>query len=193
MTELTAQIAQAAAPWVLEHGLDYASAKRKAVAGLGLPDRTAMPDNAALEAALREHIALFLQDSQPAELLTLRRTALVWMKRLAQFRPHLSGAVWNGTATQHSLISLQLFADDTKMVDIWLLNEHVAFDLSEQTGVDGKPTVCLVLTVQCPGFEFNTGIVLLVHEHDALRQAKRSNALGQALRGDLATVEAILA
>ena len=186
------EIAQAAAPWVLEHGLDYASAKRKAVAALDLPQRTPLPDNALMEAALHEHIALFLQETQPAELLALRQLARAWMLRLAEFRPHLSGAVWNGTATQHSMVSLQLFADDPKMVDICLLNQHVRFDVEELTGVDGKPAVCLVLGVQCAEFELQTGVGLLVHGHDALRQAKRNNAAGLPLRGDLAAVDGLL-
>ncbi len=55
----------------------------------------------------------FCADTQPAELQALRELAALWMERLAEFRPHLSGAVWRGTATRLNDIHLQLYCDDT--------------------------------------------------------------------------------
>ncbi|MEK9953122.1 MAG: hypothetical protein VW687_13325, partial [Curvibacter sp.] len=81
------EIAAAAARLVVEEGLEYGPAKRRAVKQLGLPQRTALPDNDAVEDAVREHIALFCADTQPAELQALRRLAQHWMERLAPFRP----------------------------------------------------------------------------------------------------------
>ena len=43
-----------------------------------------------------------LQEIHEAELAALRELALQWMHRVAEFRPHLSGAVWRGTATRLS-------------------------------------------------------------------------------------------
>jgi hypothetical protein len=60
-----------------------------------------------LEEAVREYIELFCGDTQPQELQALRELALVWMDRLQEFRPHLAGAVWRGTATRLSDIYLQ--------------------------------------------------------------------------------------
>ncbi len=187
-----AEIAAAAAPWILEEGMDYGHAKRKARDELGLPDRCALPDNAAMDAALREHIALFLSDSQPHELRSLRRLAVDWMRRLAAFRPFLSGAVWSGLATRHSPITLQLFCDDPKMVDIHLINAQVEFDLDVATGVDGKDVVRLTTYPNCDGLGETVPVCLLVHELDAQRNARRSDALGQSLRGDLTAVEHLL-
>lgn len=183
-SSIPSEIAQSAAAWVLEHGLDYGSAKRKARSALGLPDRSALPSNAELEAAMREHIDLYLSDTQPRELAAMRELALTWMQRLAPFRPYLCGGVWNGLATQQHAIYLQLFADDAKMVDIWLLNEKIAFDLTEHTGVAGKPVPTLVLQPQCRELGTTIPLALAVHEHDDLRQAKRLDDSGQPLRGD---------
>src|SRR5690606_4572956 len=103
------EIAAVAARMVVEEGLDFAAAKRRAIKQMGLGVRTAMPDNATMEAAVREYIAVFCSDAQVEELRALRETALLWMERLLRFRPHLSGAVWHGWATRHSDIHLHLF------------------------------------------------------------------------------------
>ena len=66
------QIAAAAATMVVEEGLEYGPAKRRAVKQLGLPARTALPDNDLVESAVRDYIALFCADTQPAELAALR-------------------------------------------------------------------------------------------------------------------------
>jgi hypothetical protein len=103
---------------VVEEGLEYGPAKRRAVKQLGLPARTALPGNDEIEDEVREYIELFCADTQPGELLALRRLAAVWMMRLAEFRPHLGGAVWHGTATCLSDIYIQLFCDDSKSAEI---------------------------------------------------------------------------
>ena len=75
------EIAAMAARMVVEEGLDAGAAKRRAVKQLGLPTRTALPDNDTLERAVEEHIALFCADTQPQELRALREVALEWMQR----------------------------------------------------------------------------------------------------------------
>ena len=77
------EIAATAARLVVEEGLEYGPAKRRAVKLLGLNARAALPDNAEVEDAVREYITLFCADTQPGELLALRRLALVWMERMA--------------------------------------------------------------------------------------------------------------
>ncbi|MEY4123490.1 MAG: hypothetical protein RL770_71 [Pseudomonadota bacterium] len=123
MADLTDEIAASAAQWVVEEGLEYGPAKRRALKVLGLPPRTPLPNNEQVEAQVREYIELFCADSQPQELLALRQHALMWMTRLAEFRPYLGGAVWHGTATRLSDIYLQLFCDDAKSCEIDLINK----------------------------------------------------------------------
>ena len=109
-TTLSCEIAQAAARLVVEEGLEYGPAKRSAVKLLALPARTPLPGNEVVEDAVREHIALFCADTQPAELRALRRVALGWMDRMAAFRPYLGGAVWHGTATECRIFICNCFA-----------------------------------------------------------------------------------
>src|SRR5665213_4320712 len=111
METLKSEIAAAAARVVVEEGLEYGPAKRRALKQLGLPSRTQLPGNDEVEQAVREYIDLFCADTQPAELAALRRLALSWMERMAPFRPYLGGAVWRGTATRLSDIYIQLFCD----------------------------------------------------------------------------------
>src|SRR6266446_4563026 len=129
--DLKTAVAASAARWIAEEGCDYATAKRRAVRellGEAAGALGAMPDNALVESELRRYLRLFAADSQPAQLATLRRLALRWMRRLAQFNPHLVGAVLNGTATGHSGVHLNLYADSAKDVEIFLLNQSLSFD-----------------------------------------------------------------
>ena len=99
MSEALEAIAVTAARLVVEEGMEYAAAKRKAARELGRrsSSRLELPANEAVEDEVRTHIAIFHADTQPGELQELRRVALRWMQRLAEFRPHLAGAAWRGT------------------------------------------------------------------------------------------------
>ena len=73
---MKAEIAATAARLVVEEGLEYGPAKRRAIRHLGLPSRSAMPGNDELEDAVLDYIAIFCADTQPVELTALRRLAL---------------------------------------------------------------------------------------------------------------------
>ena len=81
MTTLQAEIAATAAALIVEEGLEYGPAKRRAVKQLALSGRAELPGNDQIEEAVREYITLFCGDTQPAELAALRALALVWMER----------------------------------------------------------------------------------------------------------------
>ncbi len=188
----TAEIANAAARLVVEEGLDWGSAKRRAVRDLGLPARTALPDNDQVEDAVREYIELFCADTQPGELLALRRLALVWMERLEAFRPHLTGAVWHGTATRLSDIYLQLFCDDCKSAEIALIDHHVDYEPRTVTGFHGESVEALTLGAMCPELQTMVGVHLLVYDLDDLRGALRPDSRGRLPRGDIAAVRRLV-
>jgi len=117
------RIAQAAARLIAEHGItDWSLAKRKAARQLQLPEREALPADDEVQAALAEHHALFARDTHDEQLREQREQALAWMRRLAQFAPHLTGGVAEGWATEHSDIRLELVAEDAKAVELALLN-----------------------------------------------------------------------
>jgi hypothetical protein len=66
---LTAEIAAAAARLVVEEGLEYGAAKRRAARDLSAGRRSvSLPGNDEVEDEVRAYIDLFRADSQPAEL-----------------------------------------------------------------------------------------------------------------------------
>jgi hypothetical protein len=192
MDSVKSEIAATAARLVVEEGLEYGPAKRRAIKQLGLGPRTALPDNDALEDAVRDYVQLFCADTQPAELAALRRLAALWMERLAQFRPHLCGAVWHGTATRLSDIYLQLFCDDPKSAEIVLIEQGVDYDARSVTGFNGGAVDALSLSTMSPELGEHIGVHLMIHDHDDLRGALRPDARGRQPRGDLADLRALM-
>ncbi len=186
------EIAATAARMVVEEGLEYGVAKQRAVKQMRLPPRTALPSNDVVEAEVRDYLDLFCADTQPTELRALRELALVWMKRLEVFRPHLGGAVWRGTATRLSDIYLQLFCDDSKSTEIELINQGCDYQVTRVTGFQGQPVDALSLSVACPALQTHVGLHLLIHDHDDLRGALKPDVQGRSWRADLQTLKRIL-
>jgi hypothetical protein len=127
-----ASIATAAARLMVEDGIvDFHQAKRKAARQLGLPEHTAYPDNAEVEAELRVYRGLYQEEGHPEMIRALRQTALGLLELFADFSPWLAGSVLDGTAGEHSHIDILLFADSAKEVEIFLLNRGIAFEHAE--------------------------------------------------------------
>lgn len=184
-------LTSAAARLVVEDGLEYGPAKHKAARDL-LRRRARvaeLPSNEAIEEGVREYLALFMADSQPAELLALRHLALRWMDRLAEFRPHLAGAVWRGTATRRSAIQIELYCDDPKAAEIALLNQHVDFQFAGQ----GDSHDVLALLDHCPDLSEPIHLFVHVFDRDALRGGLKPDARGRTWRGDRDALARLLA
>ena len=186
------EIAAVAARLVVEEGLEFGSAKRRAIKQMGLPARTPLPDNDVLEREVEDYIAIFCADTQPSELLALRQLAVIWMERLEAFRPHLGGQVWHGTATRHSDVYLQLFCDDSKSAELALINQDVPYEVRSVIGFQGETVDALSIHAFVRAFNEHVGVHLLVYDFDDLRGALRSDARGRKPRGDLAAVRALL-
>ena len=185
MTSDTAQeIAATAARVVVEEGMEFGPAKRRAVRELGLSPRQALPDNDLLEREVFDYVQLFCADTQPQELLALRQLALTWMRRLEEFRPHLSGAVWRGTATRLSDIYIQLFCDDSKQAELQLLDKGVRFEVSSVSGFQGETVDALSIHSRCPVLNEDIGVHLMVYDYDDLRGALLPDSRGKPMRGD---------
>ncbi|WP_202635705.1 hypothetical protein [Rugosibacter aromaticivorans] len=122
-------IAIAAARLMAEDGLtDYAAAKRKAARSLGAENGEGLPTNEEVQIELRAYQLIYQEDEQNDRLQALRQTALRAMQLLNEFQPRLTGAVLDGTAARYSPIHLQLVADSSKDVEIWLLTNQITFD-----------------------------------------------------------------
>lgn len=192
LSSATQEIAQTAARMVVEEGLEWAAAKRRAVKQLGLPARTQLPDNDALEEAVREYIEIFCADTQPQELRALRELALVWMERVQEFRPHLAGAVWRGTATRMSDIYIQLFCDDSKSAEIALINRNVQYDVTQTSGFNGEVVDALSISSLCKPLGENVGVHLMVYDYNDLRGALKPDSQGRRPRGDTDALRQLL-
>lgn len=190
--ELSLEIAATAARLVVEDGMEYGPAKQRALKTLGLPKRTALPDNELLEEQVREYLALFCADTQPAELQALRELAALWMERLAEFRPHLCGAVWRGTATRLSPVHLQLFCDDSKAAEIALLNWRVDYEVGSTAGPRGQSVDQLLIAAPCRALNESVTLALTILDHDDLRGALKPDSRGRPERGDLTALRRLL-
>jgi len=193
MDNLQLEIAATAAALVVDEGMDYGPAKKRALKSLGLPPRTPLPDNLAVEAAVREHIALFHADTQPQVLQALRALALQWMERLAAFDPHLGGAVWHGTATGHSDMHLHLFSDDPKAVELWLINQNQDYEARLAVGLQGREVPALSMECRHPDFPAGVPVHLYVNDTLSRRGALLPDDAGRRPRGNLAQVRKLLA
>jgi hypothetical protein len=186
------EITAIAARLVVEEGLDFGSAKRRAAKQIGAGTRGGLPDNEALELAVEEYIAIFCADTQPSELRALRELALVWMERLARFSPHLGGAVWHGTATRHSDIYLQLFCEDSKAAEIALIDMGVRFEARSVPGFQGALVDALSVHVRSDAIQENIGLHLMVYDHDDIRGALQPDARGRRPRGNASALRHLI-
>lgn len=184
------EIASRAAALIVDDGMGYGAAKRLAAEQLGLQRAGELPDQAALLAAVREHIAVFCPEDQARTLLVMRDIALRWMTRLSDFRPNISGAVWNGTATGHSDIHLSLFCDDPKELQFLLIDKKVRLEEGSSTNAKGQEVPVLVIMEHCPELKQRVLIHLTVLGFDDLRNLPKGDVHGEALRGTAQALKA---
>ncbi|MFZ5593011.1 MAG: hypothetical protein ACOY4D_01880 [Pseudomonadota bacterium] len=174
-------LALEAARIMVEEGVaDYSAAKRKAAGRLGAADTRNLPGNDEIEQALVEYLRLFKSQSQSVKIKELRQTAVQAMRFLERFNPRLVGAVLNGTAAEHSAITLHVFADGAEEVGLFLMHKHIPCELTEKrlTLADGNPA-------NYPLYRFlaaNTPIEIIVFPMDGIRQAPRSPVDGRPMR-----------
>ena len=189
---LRLHIAYLAARMMAEDGIaDYGTAKQKAARQAGLADANLLPDNAEIESALREYQGLYQKEDQPAQLRHLREIAVKVMREFADFRPVLVGPVLAGTAGQYSDVNLQLFADDVKALQMFLLNRRYRFEegsrrVSRGDRLEEVPQITLEVD--------DATVTLTVLDRDDERATPRVRGdTGALQRARLAEVEALLA
>jgi hypothetical protein len=183
------RIAHAAARILAEDGsLDYGSAKRKAARQLGAPDSGNLPDNQQIEEALRSYQALYQADETHAQLALLRQVAIEYMERLADFDPHLTGPVLNGTAGRHAGIDLQLFTDQGKEVEFLLMRLTAPYQAAGHRATDASGRVYPRFVVDDP----RATVEIIVYPAAELRGMKRLQADGNPRRARLPQVRALV-
>lgn len=186
--DMRRRIAHAAARILAEDGsLDYGSAKRKAARQLGAPSSGSLPDNQEVEEALRSYQALYQADETRAQLAHLRAVAIDYMERLADFDPHLTGSVLNGTAGRHAGIQLQLFTDRQKEVEFLLMGLGVPYQAGETRPVETPSRACPRFLIDDP----RATVELTVFPATELRSLKRLQADGSPRRARLTHVKTL--
>jgi hypothetical protein len=171
LQQMRTRIAAAAARLMAEDGVeDFALAKRKAARQLGAEDTQSLPKNEEIEAELRAYQSLYQGEEQRERIQYLRRCALEAMQLLERFRPYLAGPVLSGTAGRYSDIDLQLFTDDGKAVEHFLLSRDIEYDISDERRFAGDQARAVsVLKVDWRGVPINLAIYTLKEERGTLR------------------------
>ena len=127
------RLAQKTAQILLESGSrDFHAAKQKAAQQLGATDTKSLPNNSEIELALGEYQRIFRSGSQPEHLSRLREMAIEAMQFLENFNPRLVGSVLSGTADEHSVIRIHIFADTVESVGFYLSDKKIPHQLSER-------------------------------------------------------------
>jgi hypothetical protein len=126
------RIAYLAARLMAEDGIeDFATAKRKAARQAGTPDTRELPTNDEVDAALKTYQSIYHREEHRSRLRELRERAVRAMRELAQFNPYLTGSVLNGNAGKYADINLQLFTDNEKAVELYLIDRGIAYKAAQ--------------------------------------------------------------
>ena len=169
--QMRARIAAMAARLMAEDGIDdFALAKRKASRQLGATSTQSLPGNEEIETELRAYQSLYQGEEQRERIQHLRQRALEVMQLLEQFHPYLSGAVLKGTAGRYSEIDLQLFTDDSKAVELFLLNRGIRYDTADLRHFAGdRARAVSVLKYDLLGISVNLAVYGLKDERSTLK------------------------
>lgn len=184
-------IAVHAARLMAQDGIeDYGLAKRKAAKQLGIPDSSRLPNNDEIDAALREYQDIYRSGDQEQRVRLLRELAVRAMRELAAFDPHLTGSVLTGIAGPYAVIHLQLFTENPKAVELFLIDRKMPYKTGQSRLYAGhEPRVLPVFSISVEGTE----IELTVFDSRDLRAPVRATAEGRVIeRARMPAVAALL-
>lgn len=183
--------AEAARIMATEGQRSYKTAKLKAARRLGASIRNGLPSNEEVELALKEWQGLYGGPRHEEVLLELRRAALSAMRFFQRFRPRLVGPVLEGTADEHSRISLHAFADHPDAIIHFLMEHNLPFsqEVRRIRWHDGETQDLEVVVVEAAG----TVVELLLMIGPQARQAPPSPVTGRPQRrASLSEVELLI-
>lgn len=176
------RIAHLAARIMAEDGIeDFGLAKRKAARQAGVADIHQLPGNDEIEKALREYQQLYHADEQRDRLRELRETALDAMHELAAFNPYLTGSVLTGSAGKYACVNLQLFTDDPKTVEMFLMERHMQYHVSESTLYSGEERISVpVFTLDDNGVEIEIAVLTTMDLRAPLKTSPEGKVIERA-------------
>ena len=97
------------------------------------------------------------------------------MEQLADFDPHLTGSVLNGTAGRHTGITLQLFTDQQKEVEFLLMRLSTPYQAAEYRAADAPGRIYPRFVIDDP----RATVEIVVYPAAELRGMKRLQADGR--------------
>jgi len=174
-----------------EDGIDdFALAKRKAARRLGAAVGEALPANDEIEAELRAYRALYQAEEHPERIAGLRRLALEAMRALERFTPYLTGAVLSGIAGRYAGIELQLFPQNPKEVELFLLERGLPYSVAEGRRFAGdRAHAVALLSLEWRGAPLR----LAVFDPRDERLALKTSQAGRVMpRAGIAEVDALI-
>ena len=177
----TSGIAQEAARIVCEELMtDYGAAKKKALARLGLPPRTALPDNAQVQQAVIEYQQLFGGAKYREHLHRMRAAALQAMQLLAAYSPRLAGAVVTGAVTTAHHVQLHAACERAEQLEIFLQNRGAKVEQDERNYryPGGREERIPVVSFEMAG----VGIDVAVFDHEGAHQVPLNPLDGKPFR-----------
>ena len=186
-----ARIAHLAARIMAEDGIeDYALAKKKAARQAGVAGFSQLPGNDEIDQALRTYRDIYDADNHRAQLTGLREIALRVMAGLDAFNPHLTGAVLSGVAGKYAGIQLQLFTDDVKAVELFLMDRGADYQSGQTSLYSGETRITVPLFIlDDDGASIE---ITVLSPRDARLPLKTSLAGKTIERAKLAAVEELL-
>ena len=186
------RIAHLAARIMAEDGVeDYALAKKKAARQAGVADTRHLPGNDEIDDALKSYQQTFHAGDQRDRLQELREKAVRAMQELAQFNPHLCGSVLSGNAGKYADINLQLFTDDAKSVELFLIGRGISYKPGQISLYRGEARITVPLFMMN---DEGTDIEIIVLSPRDARLPLRTSPAGKAIeRAKVAAVEELLA
>jgi len=190
--ETRGRIAHLAARLMAEDGIeDYALAKRKAARQAGTPDARELPTNEEIDTALKVYRQIYQPDTHRERLRALRKTAVRAMQKMVQFNPYLTGSVLNGNAGKYADINVQLFTENAKAVELFLIDRGIPYRAAQSRLYSGEELQTVpVFTISDDGVE----IEITVLSPRDLRLPLRTSAEGKPIeRAKLRMVEDLLA
>lgn len=195
--QLRQRIAQMSARLMMQEGIeDYHLAKAKAASQLGIYHSRHLPSNREIQEEIQIYQRLFYNNTQQLRLLHLRQVALQVMKLFANYSPRLVGSVLNGTVTQHSKITLHLFAHSSEEIAVFLLERNIPYQMSEKRFRLSEKHAHLTETAIFPTYRFMAGeetILLVVFKINDIRWSPPNPVDGKPMaRADIKILERLI-
>ena len=129
-------IASMAAEIIIEEGVsDYLYAKKKAAKYLNYNSYHILPSNNEIDEAIRDYQATFLSNNV-ADFIFYQDIAIKIMSELEPFNPLITGTLQEGRVTNNQKILINLFTDNFKEIEYFLLSNNHQFKTKDPKRLD---------------------------------------------------------